>query len=237
MRLLPLALAALLAGCAGNVADYIGRPSDIITAELVRYGLGPQPSRCVGTQLGARLTPLQLRRFQRVAALVQRGYFDPARLTLRDLMHVASTMSDPQVRLELGSATAQCGLAGETLAAAPPAAAAAAVAPVARAEAWLNLGAAPTGQAIAVDASTIEQQARVRKAWFRLTNPGEAQPLANAYLLRIDCASRTIEALARRRQDALGLVSDYQEYPPGSEGPMAVEGGTVMEIAYLAMCT
>ncbi len=239
MRLLPLALAALLAGCAGNVADYIGPRSDIITAELVRYGLGPQPSRCVGEQLGARLTPLQLRQFQRVAALVQRGYFDPARLTLRDLMHVASTMSDPQVRLELGSATAQCGLAGEALAGAPPTAAAAAAAatPVPRAEAWLNLGAAPTGQAIAIDAATLEQQERVRKAWFRLTNPGEAQPLANAYLLRIDCASRTIEALARRRQDASGLVSDYQEYPPGSEGPMAVEGGTVMEIAYLAMCT
>jgi hypothetical protein len=237
MRWLPLAFSALLAGCAGNVADYVGAPSDIITPELARYGLGTQPSRCVGAQLGARLTPLQLRRFQRVAALVQRGYFDPARLTLRDLMHVASTMSDPQVRLELGSATAQCGLAGEAVAALPPAAAAAAAAPVARAEAWLNLGAAPTGQAIAVDASTLEQQARVRKAWFRLTNPGEAQPLANAYLLRIDCASRTIEALARRRQDASGLVSDYQEYPPGSEGPMAVEGGTVMEIAYLAMCT
>ena len=237
MRWLAFVLSALLVGCAGNVADYIGAPSDIITPELARYGLGAQPSRCVGAQLGARLTPLQLRRFQRVAALVQRGYFDPNRLTLRDLMHVASTMSDPQVRLELGSATAQCGLAGETLAAAPPAAAAAAAAPVARAEAWLNLGAAPTGQAIAVDASTLEQQARVRKAWFRLTNPGEAQPLANAYLLRIDCASRTIEALARRRQDATGQVSDYQEYPPGSEGPMAVEGGTVMEIAYLAMCT
>ena len=232
MRWLAFVLSALLAGCAGNVADYIGRPSDIITAELVRYGLGPQPSRCVGAQLGARLTPLQLRRFQRVAALVQRGYFDPARLTLRDLMHVASTMSDPQVRLELSSATAQCGLAGDILATAAPAAAAAAVAPVARAEAWLNLGAAPTGQAIAVDASTIEQQARVRKAWFRLTNPGVGAPTGISYHLRVDCAAKTIKSIAQRN-----AAGEYREYGPPENNPLPVEGGTVMEIAWLALCT
>ena len=90
---------------------------------------------------------------------------------------------------------------------------------------------------LAVDASSLEQDVASRKAWFRLTNPGEAQPLANAYLLRIDCAHRTIEALARRRQDAAGAVSDFHEYGAGSEGPMPVEGGTVMEIAFLAMCT
>ena len=232
--LLPFAFSALLAGCAGNVADYIGTPSAIIAPELARFGLEPQEAACLAEQLGARLTPLQLRRFQRVAATVRQGYYDPARLTLPDLSHVASTMSDPQVRLELGSAAAQCRLAGQAVAAAPPPAA---TAPVPRAEAWLNLGAAPTGQAIAIDASTLVQEATTRQAWFRLTNPGEEQPLANAYLLRIDCTRRTIEARARRRQDASGLVSDYQEYPPGSEGPMAVEGGTVMEIAYLAMCT
>ena len=228
--LLPI---ACLGGCAGNVADYIGPRSDIVAAELVRYGLGPQQSQCVGQQLGIRLMPLQLRRFQRLAATVHQGFFDPARLTVRDLLHVASTMSDPQVRLELASATAFCGVDGQAVAAAPSAP----QPPAPRAEAWLNLGAAPTGQAIAIDAATLEQDASSRKAWFRLTNPGEASPLSNAYLLRIDCARRTIEALARRRQDARGLVSDFQEYPPGSEGPLPVEGGTVMEIAYLAMCT
>ena len=235
MRWLPLALLlpGWLAGCAGNVADYVGPRSDIIAPQLTRYGYDLRASQCVGERLGVRLTPLQLRRFHRLAASVRQGYFDPARLTSRDLMHVASTMSDPQVRLELASATAACGIAERAAAAPPPAASA----PVPRAEAWLNLGAAPTGQAIAVDAATLEQEASTRKAWFRLTNPGEARPLANAYLLRIDCSRRTIEALARRRQDARGLVSDYQEYPPGSEGPMPVEGGTVMEIAFLAMCT
>ncbi len=235
MRLPLFASLVLLAGCAGNVADYLGSPSGIIAPELARFGLAPREAECLGEQLGARLTPLQLRRFQRVAATVRQGYFEPGRLTLRDLSHAASTMSDPQVRLELGSATAQCGIAGRAVAANPPPAAASA--PVPRAEAWLNLGAAPTGQTIAVDASSLEQEASSRKAWFRLTNPGENEPLANAYLLRIDCTRRTIESLARRRQDARGLVSDYQEYPPGSEAPMVVEGGTVMEIAYLAMCT
>ena len=229
--LLPLGLA----GCAGNVADYVGPRSSIIAPQLARYGYDARASQCVGERLGARLTPLQLRRFHRLAASVRRGYFDPARLTRRDLMHVASTMRDPQVGLELSSATGACGITE------PPVVAAAVApvpsAPVPRAEAWLNLGAAPTGQAIAIDAATLEQEASSRKAWFRLTNPGTAEPLANAYLLRIDCAHRTIEALARRRQDARGLVSDYQEYPPGSEGPLPVEGGTVMEIAYLAMCT
>lgn len=226
-------LAGWVAGCAGNVADYIGPRSSIIADQLTRYGLAPADSRCVGERLGAALTPLQLRRFERVARSVERGYYDPARLTIRDLRHVASTMRDPQIRLELESAVALCGIAGET----PSTAVSTPAAPAPRAEAWLNLGAAPTGQAIAIDASSLEQQDAVRKAWFRLTNPGESQPLANAYLLRIDCGRRTIEALARRRQDASGLVSDYQEYPPGSEGPLPVEGGTVMEIAYLAMCT
>ena len=236
MRLLLLALllSGSLAGCAGNVADYVGPRSTIVADQLVRYGLTGQQSQCVGTRLGSALTPLQLRRFERLASVVRQGYFDPARLTIRDLRHVASTMSDPQIRLELESAAALCGVEAPVPVAAAPTVP---PAPAARAEAWLNLGAAPTGQAIAVDAATLEQEAGMRKAWFRLTNPGEARPLANAYLLRIDCARRTIEALARRRQDARGLVSDYQEYGPSGEGPLPVEGGTVMEIAYLAMCT
>ena len=236
MRLLLLAFlpTAMLAGCAGNVADYVGPRASIIESQLLRYGLDARASQCIGERLGATLTPLQLRRFERIAAVVREGYFDPPRLGIRDLRHVASTMSDPQIRLELESAAGLCGVEAPVPVAAAPATP---PAPAPRAEAWLNLGAAPTGQAIAVDASSLEQEPSARKAWFRLTNPGEAQPLANAYLLRIDCAHRTIEALARRRQDERGLVSDYQEYPSGSEGPLPVEGGTVMEIAYLAMCT
>ena len=233
--LLPLLSLGGLAGCAGHVADYVGPRSSIIATELIRYGFGATQSRCVGQQLGTSLTPRQLRRFERIAATVPHGYYESERLTVRDLVYVASTMSDPQVRLELSRATDTCGVSTE-IAAAPPTPQPAPVA-APRAPAWLNLGAAPTGQAIAVDASTLEQDATMRKAWFRLTNPGETQPLANAYLLRIDCAHRTIQALAHRRQDQAGAVSDYHEYVAETEGPMPVEGGTVMEIAFLAMCT
>ena len=235
-RLLPLLLPLVLAGCAGNVADYVGLRSGIIADELARYGLNPAESQCVGARLGAGLTPLQLRRFERLASVVQQGFFDPERLTVRDLMHVASTMDDPQIRLELARATDACGVTAEPPAPEPaPAAPTGAAAP--RPPAWLNLGAAPTGQAIAVDASTLEQEASFRRAWFRLTNPDETAPSDVAYLLRIDCSARTIEALAHRRQDAAGTVTEHREYARDAEGPLPIEGGTVMEIAFLALCT
>jgi hypothetical protein len=235
-RSLSLLLPLALAGCAGNVADYVGPRSTIIADELARYGLGPAESQCIGAHLGTNLTPLQLRRFERLAAVVQQGFFDPDRLTVRDLMHVASTMSDPQIRLELARATDGCGVTAE-----PPAPEPAPATPATEAEprvpAWLNLGAAPTGQAIAVDAATLEQETNFRNAWFRLTNPDETVPSDVAYLLRIDCAARTIEALAHRRQDAAGAITEHREYARDEEGPLPIEGGTVMEIAYLALCT
>src|SRR5687767_4232325 len=52
MRLWPLALPALLAGCAGNVADYVGPRAGIVSPQLIRYGLTLDQSRCVGEKLG-----------------------------------------------------------------------------------------------------------------------------------------------------------------------------------------
>jgi hypothetical protein len=40
--------------------------------------------------------------------------------------------------------------------------------------------------------------------------------------------------VARRRQDASGAVTEYREYP---DNPLPVEAGTVMEIAFLSLCT
>jgi hypothetical protein len=238
MRLLPLTLIAvgLLSGCAGNVADYVGPREGIIAPQLARYGLDATEARCVSTSLVGSLTPLQLRQLTRAASSVQQGYFDPARLTIRDLAHVASTMGDPQIRLELTRAAESCqvGVEAPVAEAAAPDVPAEAAAPVAE---WLNLGAAPTGQAIAVDAATLEREPTARKAWFRLTNPNETAATGIAYLLRIDCGARTIEALAHRRQDAAGAVTEYHEYAQDSEGPLPIEGGTVMEIAFLALCT
>jgi hypothetical protein len=234
MRLLPAALLSLcLAGCSGNVADYIGPRSTIISPQLIRYGLDVSQSRCVSVHLADSLTPVQLRRFQRAAAAVNQGFFDPARLTARDLSYVASLMRDNSVFRELSRANAACRVVTAEATAPPPAPPSTTPAP--RPAAWLNLGAAPTGQAIAVDASTLQQEVDSREAWFRLTNPGEAQPLANAYRLRIDCAHRTIQSLARRRADTAAGGGQQEISEAGT--PVPVEGGTVMEIAYLALCT
>ena len=239
MRLLPLAIltAGLLAGCAGNLADYVGSRTDIVAPQLTRFGMDAEETQCVAARLAAGLTPLQLRQLVRYAEAVRQGYFDPARLTPRDLLHVASTMEDPQVRLELARATEGCRVGViPVVATAPPVTPdAAAIAP--RAPAWVNLGAAPTGQSIAVDAATVVQEANIRRAWVRLTNPDATAPAEVSYLLRLDCSARTLEALAHRRQDASGAVVDYHEYARDAEGPLPVEGGTVMEIAYLALCT
>lgn len=236
MRCLPPAVLSLcLAGCAGNVADYIGPRSTIISPQLIRYGLDVSQSRCVSVHLADNLTPVQLRRFQRAAATVQQGYFDPTRLTARDLSYVASLMRDNSVFRELSRANAACRVLTVEETAPPPPPPSTPPAP--RPAAWLNLGAAPTGQAIAIDASTLQQDADSREAWFRLTNPGEAQPLANVYRLRIDCAHRTIQSLARRRASGGEAAFGDQQDIPETGGALPVESGTVMEIAYLALCT
>jgi hypothetical protein len=255
MRWLPLAMLSMLAGCAGHVADYIGPRSSIVSPQLIRYGLDLAQSRCVGERLGGMLSPRKLRLFARAAGAVRQGFYDPAQLSLRDLVHVSTYMGDPEVRIAVRRATSVCG------ATAPATVAAAAPAPgpngitilgpgqlpppsgppgaqpalaVTRAAVWLNLGAAGSGQSIAINASTIEEQGNQRSAWFRMTDPGAGTPSADTFLLHIDCSRRTINAKARERHDAGGAVAQHVDYP---DNPLPVEGGTVMEIAWLSMCT
>jgi len=234
IRLLSLALlAASLPACAGHVADYVGAREGIVAPQLTRYGLNLRQSNCVAAQLSASLNPRQLRTLASAAETVRRGYYDPDRLTVRDLLHVASSQSDSAIGLALVRAAASCDATPELIAAreapriiiAPP---------PPRPPAWLNLGAAPTGQAIAIDASTLEQQGTTRTAWFRLTDPAPAPPNRNTYRLRLDCTARTINSLARRRQEPDGSTSEFVEYP---DNPLPVEGGTVMEIAFLSLCS
>jgi hypothetical protein len=238
---IPFAIAlALLAGCAGQLRDYVGPVSNITSPQFIRYGLNVADARCMGERLGDSLTPLQLRLFARTAGSVGQSGEGGARLTLRDLSRVANAMGDPAVPLALARADTACGVtAAQTLAREQQQAAeraqeqaqAAAVAP--RPATWLNLGAAGSGQSIAVDASTLVQDGNGRTAWFRMTDPG-APPSLDAYLLAIDCAHRTINAKARERRTAEGAVAERVDYP---DNPLPVEGGTVMEIAFLSMCT
>jgi hypothetical protein len=108
----------------------------------------------------------------------------------------------------------------------------------ARPAAWVDLGAAPTGQKIQVDAASIEEDGYYRQAWFRLSDdvPG-AVPTPLSYLLRIDCAWRTINQMALRRHGAAGAVTDQNDYGALGEGPVRIEAETVMETAYLGLCT
>jgi hypothetical protein len=236
-------LTLLLAGCAGQVRDFIGPPSSITSAQFIRYGLNVLQARCMGERLAQGLSPRQLRMFARAAGTVRQGREDPARLTRRDLVWVANAMGDAAVPRALARADALCGVtAAETYAreqqeaearAAHQAEATAAAVSTPRASTWLNLGAAGSGQSIAVDASTLVEEGRTRTAWFRMTDPGTAAS-PDTYLLVIDCAHRTINARTRERRAPDGSVAERVDYP---DNPLAVEGGTVMEIAFLSMCT
>lgn len=229
----PFALLALslMAGCAGEVGDYVGPRTTILSPQLIRYGFDLAHTRCVSERLATDLTTRQLRRFAAAAGTVTQGYFDPNRLDARDLAWVAASIEDQRIRQALASANAACGVDVDVTP--PPVAVEAPPAPAARAAAWLNLGAAGTGQSIAVDAATIEQGETTRSAWFRLTDPG-AQPSLDIFHLVIDCPGRTINATERRRLDAGGAVAEQRSYP---DNPLPVEEGTVMQIAYLSLCT
>ena len=101
---------------------------------------------------------------------------------------------------------------------------------------WLNLGSAGTGQAISIDAASIEQDEESRSAWFRMVDPNTA-PSLTWYQLRSHGAARSIEPLARRKVDAAGRELEYEVYAPGVRDNSAVETGTVTEIAWLSLCT
>jgi hypothetical protein len=239
-RLMLLALSAALAGCAGQVRDYVGPRAGIVAPQLLRFEVNQMQANCMGEQLNRRLTPRQLRLFARALGAVRQGYTDPRRFTFPDVMWVANAMGDAAVPRALAEADTACGVTqaldyarsrteaeearrrqAERPSAPPPAT-------------WLNLGAAPSGQAIAIDASSLVRDGAVRMAWFRMTDPGAAAPSDNAYLLRVDCAARTIDPKARERRGPNGEVSEHVDYP---DNPLPVEGGTVMEIAFLSLCT
>jgi hypothetical protein len=237
LRLSPVLLAAgLIGGCAGHVADFIGPRSSIVSPQLIRYGFTLRETHCVSGLLGTSLTPLQLRLLTRSAGALKQGYSDPARLQPSDLERIAQGMRGPKVAQQLTAASQACNVGSEAAEAARAAAAAGTAAEPAtagqRPSAWLNLGAAGTGQSIAVDAGSIEQEGATRTAWFRLTNPGGAASTGIDYHLKIDCAARTIGSLGQRN-----AAGEYRASAPPDSNPMPAEGGTVMEIAWLALCT
>jgi len=231
--LLPL---AALAGCAGYAADYWRPKLEIIAPQLTRFGFDQGQSQCAGRRLAGSLSVWQLRQLERIARLVPQAHFGRTALEPRDLVAISAAVRDARVRPEVTAAVEACVPPPPP----PPAAAVPAATPApaqSGAPLWLNLGAAPSGQSIAVNAASIVEEGDYRQAWFRLTNPGAGRPSENSYLLRIVCAARTINSMAFRRYGPDGQVAEERDYSPNGEGASPIAGGTVMEIAYLALCT
>lgn len=259
-----LSLASLaLAGCAGYASDYWKPKNELIAAQLVRYGMTGDPGKCVETRLTEALTVWELRQLSDLASRLQPGGNNPAAFGPRDFLYIASLVEDADVKPKTEAAIAGCGLdpaaapmgapAVEATApdaappseetASPPAAATSAAStasaaggPGAAAPLWVNLGAAATGQGIAVDATSVTRGPSWRQAWFRLLNSDQGAVVGDiGYLLRIDCPARTITAHSGRKYAPGGVLTEQKDYDK-PEGPMAIEKGTVIEVAYHALC-
>jgi hypothetical protein len=238
--LLPL---VLLAGCAGYAADYWKPKNSLIAPQLPRYGISAEDSRCVGERLTKNLSVWQLRQLSDIARrLVPRP---GGALAPRDLAYVAGLVQDPKVGPEVAATLEACKVAqpARADAAATPAPGPAAPQPglvpgatPPQALRWIDLGAAETGQRIAVDISTVVMTAEKREGWFRLSNPGDTAPSADAYRLRVDCPGRTITPTAARKYDAEGKVTQQEDYTAAWQQPLPIEAGTVMEIAWKRLC-
>jgi hypothetical protein len=240
---------SLAAGCAGYALDYSKPKTSIIGPELTRYGMDAKQSACVGERLGTTLSVWQLRQLQIRAASVTKGYSDPGRLTAGDLLYVSRFVEDSKVAPLVARAVQDCGVTGSQLAASGSNLSAAGARPAAPGPAptgaaggsaaapvtWINLGSAPTGQSIAVDATSLRQEGAFRSGWFRLAKAGERN--ANSYLLRVDCAAQTINSMELRKHGANGEVTEQRSYGPTGEGAVPARDGTVLEIAFLSLCS
>jgi hypothetical protein len=241
LALLPL---YLLAGCAGYAADYWKPKNSLIAPQLPRYGIGAEQSTCVGERLTANLSVWQLRQLADIAGRLVPKAGNP--LGPRDLASVAGLVQDPKVGPEVKATLEACGAA--TTGARPAAAQGpgepqpgpnrglepGATPP--QALRWIDLGAADTGQRIAIDITSVVMTADKREGWFRLSNPGEAAPSLDSYRLRVDCAGRTITPTAARKYDSEGKIAQHEDYTAAWQQPLAIEAGTVMEIAWKRLC-
>jgi hypothetical protein len=235
--LLPL---LLLAGCAGYAADYWKPKDSLIAPQLPRYGISAEASTCVGERLTKNLSVWQLRQLADIARRLAPR--EGGALSPRDLAYVAGLVQDPKVGPEVTATLEACNVARNAAAAsatpdsATPQPGLVPGATPPQPLRWIDLGAAETGQRIAVDISTVVMNAEKREGWFRLSNPGETAPSADAYRLRVDCPGKTITPTAARKYDADGKVAQQEDYTAAWQQPLPIETGTVMEIAWKRLC-
>jgi hypothetical protein len=235
----------LLAGCAGYAADYWKPKNSLIAPQLPRYGITAEQSRCVGERLTENLSVWQLRQLTDIARRLTPKAGNP--LSPRDLAYVAGLVQDPKVGPEVKATLDACGSTATAAPASAPASVAGTPQPGAsqglepgaappQALRWIDLGAADTGQRIAIDITSVVMTAEKREGWFRLSNPGEPAPSLDAYRLRVDCAGRTITPTAARKYSADGKIAQHEDYTAAWQQPLAIEAGTVMEIAWKRLC-
>jgi len=252
----------LLGGCAtGYVSDWFRSEPGIINPQLIRYGMDVPQARCVSEQLAKSLNVQRVRQFQERAAAIGHGAETAPRLTVASLRSVARSMGDAAIPAALDTAISGCGvpdtpapvLAATTAGTAVPEGGIPANSPDARPDGapgsgspaaaaaapslWLNLGAAAAGQSIAIDPASIQQEGTTRTAWFRMSDPGTGAPSNNSYRVRIDCSAKTVQPLAIRQHDASGAMTSRRDYTPEESKAAPAEDGTVLEIAYLSLCT
>ncbi len=251
----------LLAGCAGYVADRIKPKSALVTPQLGRYGISGPHAACVEKRLTKDLSTWQLRQLYNLASrLTVGGDGNPTSLRPSDFGYVAGLVKDAEVGTQVRAALQGCNLDNRAvqIAASPPpplsapeeaisqsapaAPATPSIPPASLppeaepAALWVNLGAAASGQGIAVDARSVTRVQGLRQAWFRLLRiDGNAIVGETGYLLRVDCAARTITAHAGRTYGRGGALLQQKDYDK-PEGPLAIESGTVIEVAYHALC-
>ena len=244
-RALSLLSIALLGGCAGYASDYWKSKKSLIAPQLERFGMTGTAGQCVEERLTDTLSVWQLRQLADYAARVAPS----VKVGPRDLISVAGLVEDPKVKPETQRAIDSCnvvmaaapvragttpvtsgtGTASTTTATATP------PVPAGPDPLWVNLGAAQTGQGIAVDASSVTRGPSWRQAWFRLLNTDQSGVGDIGYLLRIDCSSKVITAHAGRKYAPGGGLVEQRQYDK-PEGPMGIEPGTVIEVAYHALC-
>jgi len=238
--IVPLLVLGLLAGCRGQVRDYVGPRATIVRPQLIRYGFSLPEIACVGDRLGHTLRPRQLRFLIRATSHIEQPYYNSDRFSPRDFAWAAGVMRDAAVDAAIQQAFAACHVDAAPQVAAvalPPPSEGGPAVPAPRPSVWLNLGAAPSGQSIAVDGASLEQEENTRTAWFRMIDPPPAGTSEHAYRLRIDCSSRVIRPLAHRLYDASGAIVEERDYTEPEQLTSPVEGGTVTEIAFLSLCT
>lgn len=252
-RALCLLSIGLLGGCAGYASDYWKAKESLIAPQLERFGMTGAAKECAEKRLTETLSVWQLRQLADYAARVS----PTVRVTPRHLISVAGLLEDPKVAPLTQQAIDACNTGagavpvrtaatpvapdtGPATPAGPTTSTATTTAtpalPAGPEPLWVNLGAAQTGQGIAVDASSVTRGPSWRQAWFRLLNTDQAGVGDIGYLLRIDCSTKVITAHAGRKYapGGGGLVEQRQYDTP--EGPMGIEPGTVIEVAYHALC-